>query len=118
MGPIGPVCDRGVRWLLSVQNADGGWGGAASVASSIEETALAVEALTAADLLFGERSLLVQAVQRGVDWLIADTHHGTFLPPSSIGLYFAQLWYFERLYPLIFALGALSRASRILALNR
>lgn len=118
MGPIGPMCERGVRWLLSAQNADGGWGGAASVASSIEETALAVEALAAADSLFDDRTSLVQAVQRGADWLIANTHHGTFLPPSPIGLYFAQLWYFERLYPPIFALGALSRASQTLALNR
>ncbi|HEY7155283.1 MAG TPA: prenyltransferase/squalene oxidase repeat-containing protein, partial [Gemmataceae bacterium] len=33
---------RGVRWLLAAQNADGGWGGAANTPSSIEETALAV----------------------------------------------------------------------------
>jgi squalene-hopene/tetraprenyl-beta-curcumene cyclase len=118
MGPVGPMCERGVRWLLSAQNPDGGWGGAASVASSIEETALAVEALAAADSLFGDRASLVPAVQRGADWLIANTHHGTFLPPSPIGLYFAQLWYFERLYPPIFALGALSRASQMLALDR
>src|SRR5262249_58638605 len=36
---------RGVAWLLSAQNADGGWGGAAGVPSSVEETALAVEVL-------------------------------------------------------------------------
>src|SRR5207302_3665326 len=36
---------RGVAWLLSAQNADGGWGGAASTPSSVEETALAVEVL-------------------------------------------------------------------------
>src|SRR5262249_56982075 len=36
---------RGVAWLLSAQNADGGWGGAVQTPSSIEETALAVEVL-------------------------------------------------------------------------
>ena len=36
---------RGIAWLLSIQNADGGWGGAAGTPSSIEETALAVEVL-------------------------------------------------------------------------
>jgi len=109
MGPIGSMCDRGVRWLLSAQNADGGWGGAASVASSIEETALAVEALATA----GGDPSTARAVRRGADWLIAHTHHGTYLPPSPIGLYFASLWYSEELYPIVFALAALSRASRM-----
>src|SRR5262249_34961801 len=36
---------RGVAWLLSAQNEDGGWGGAAGTPSSVEETALAVEVL-------------------------------------------------------------------------
>jgi squalene-hopene/tetraprenyl-beta-curcumene cyclase len=36
---------RGERFLLDSQNADGGWGGAAGSPSSIEQTALALEAL-------------------------------------------------------------------------
>ena len=40
-----PECRRGVEYLLSVQNADGGWGGAKDCPSSVEETALAVEVL-------------------------------------------------------------------------
>ena len=40
-----PECRRGVSYLLSVQNADGGWGGAKDCPSSVEETALAVEVL-------------------------------------------------------------------------
>ncbi len=35
-----PECRRGVEYLLSVQNADGGWGGAKDCPSSVEETAL------------------------------------------------------------------------------
>jgi len=42
---IAAMRDRGVQGLLSVQNTDGGWGGAGSVISTIEETALAVDAL-------------------------------------------------------------------------
>jgi squalene-hopene/tetraprenyl-beta-curcumene cyclase len=28
--------------------------------------------------------------------------------PSPIGFYFARLWYYERLYPMIFTVGALA----------
>jgi hypothetical protein len=34
------------------------------------------------------------------------------LEPAPIGFYFAKLWYFERLYPLIFAVSCLRRAVR------
>jgi squalene-hopene/tetraprenyl-beta-curcumene cyclase len=37
---------------------------------------------------------------------------GSFREPSPIGFYFAKLWYFERLYPLIFAVAALRVAAR------
>jgi squalene-hopene/tetraprenyl-beta-curcumene cyclase len=94
---------RGLQWLLQTQNADGGWGGGAT-RSSIEETSVALQALA------GERSAeWKQATQRGVDWLIAATNEGRETTPSPIGLYFARLWYYEELYPLIFPLGALSR---------
>jgi squalene-hopene/tetraprenyl-beta-curcumene cyclase len=32
--------------------------------------------------------------------------------PSPIGLYFAKLWYYEKLYPLIFTVSALGQALR------
>jgi squalene-hopene/tetraprenyl-beta-curcumene cyclase len=104
---MGSVCERAVRWLLSTQNADGGWGGASGIASSIEETALAVDALVG-------QPEVIEAVCRGADWLITNTRQGTSLPPSPIGLYFAQLWYHEELYPLVFSLSALSRAQALL----
>lgn len=113
IGPMGPICERGVRWLLSAQNDDGGWGGSACVASSIEETALAVEALAAACSLCADPSPVAQSARRGADWLVAHTHHGSYLPASPIGLYFASLWYSEELYPILFALAALSRVSRM-----
>ena len=34
------------------------------------------------------------------------------LSPSPLGLYFARLWYYEELYPLIFALEGLAGAGR------
>ena len=90
---------RGRQWLVSAQNADGGWGGAAGVPSSIEETALAVTALCGSDC--GE------AVRRGTEWLVRQTEGGTRFAPAPIGLYFARLWYSERLYPVIFTVQAL-----------
>jgi squalene-hopene/tetraprenyl-beta-curcumene cyclase len=103
---------RGVQWLLAAQNSDGGWGGDREVASSIEETALAVQALSAADAPSSEARL---ALQRGVSWLVEHTEGGTSFPPSPIGFYFAKLWYYEELYPLIFAVAAFQRAARHLS---
>ena len=45
---VGAMVDRGAAWLTAAQNEDGSWGPAGGVAGSIEETALAVEALAAA----------------------------------------------------------------------
>ena len=35
---------------------------------------------------------------------------GEWLRPSPIGFYFAKLWYYERLYPMVFTVAALARA--------
>ena len=48
------------------------------------------------------------AIGRGCAWLIAETRCGTHFPPAPIGLYFARLWYHERLYPIVWTLEALS----------
>lgn len=98
---------RGVAWLLSVQNADGGWGGAKDTPSSMEETALAVEILCDA----GPEAK--PAVNRGVAWLVQQVERGGLHNPSPIGFYFAKLWYFEKLYPIIFTVAALGRARRM-----
>lgn len=102
---------RGVNWVLSVQNEDGGWGGAAAVPSSIEETALAVEAL--AGPARGGDPQVSDSVGRGCTWLVEQTAGGTRFEPAPIGLYFARLWYFEQLYPLIFTVAALDRVVRV-----
>ena len=94
---------RAMRWLESVQNSDGGWGGAADTPSSVEETALAVEA-------FLSVKATAAACTRGLEWLLDRVESEKFRDPAPIGLYFAKLWYFERLYPIIFATSALARA--------
>ena len=101
---------RAREWLAGVQNSDGGWGGDADTVSSVEETALAVEALLgrgqdAAGVRIGEKQAAA-----GVEWLIERVENGTWIKSQPIGFYFARLWYFEKLYPLIFTVAALRRA--------
>ncbi len=85
------MIDRGCRYLASVQNQDGSWGGAASVQGSIEETALAVTALI--------RNGYADECTSGINWLAEKTKSGG-LVAAPIGLYFASLWYDEEMYPL------------------
>ncbi len=104
---------RGVRWLLDNQNDDGGWGGLRGTPSSVEETALAVEVLLDAP----ETAKPQAAVERGLEWLIAHIEAGGLHEPTPIGFYFAKLWYYEKLYPIIFAVAALGRARRLFKLG-
>ena len=52
------------------------------------------------------------ALRLGLDWLIRAVETGAHSEPTPIGLYFAKLWYYEKLYPLVFAVAALGRASQ------
>jgi squalene-hopene/tetraprenyl-beta-curcumene cyclase len=109
--------EKGVAWILGAQGATGGFGGAPGVEPSLEETALAVEALSTVALSRPRgagRDLLVRSVTRGVVWLVERTDSGRSFPASPIGLYFARLWYDEKLYPLIFTVSALGRAHALL----
>lgn len=113
---------RGLQWLIDTQNPNGGWGNSVqsnhnmntegnsnqlhshtSVESSIEETALAIDAIMAIDK--GQNHL--EALENGLHWLIEKVEEDTWVNPSPIGFYFAKLWYYERLYPLIFTVSAL-----------
>lgn len=142
-----PALQRGVRWTLAAQNRDGGWGGGPGCPSSIEETSLAVEALAGIlahdrqsrdaidvreddhwtiarkmdEVLLDEAGFadaVAAAVEQGVGWLVEHTRRGTDFPPTPIGFYFAKLWYFETLYPLVFTVSALGHARRALAAER
>lgn len=108
-GIAAPMQRRALQWLRMAQNPDGGWGGAPGTPSSIEETALAVHALSNAAHEIQDDAL-VSAVHYGVQWLIQFTGGGAKTTAAPIGLYFARLWYFEELYPLIFCAGATIRA--------
>lgn len=56
-----------------------------------------------------EMALAVGLTGNKVDRLLEMTKDGATFSPSPIGLYFASLWYSEKLYPLIFSVEALKR---------
>ncbi|HBF35553.1 TPA: squalene--hopene cyclase [Candidatus Sumerlaeota bacterium] len=101
-----PSAQHGKAYLLQAQNTDGSWGGASGVAGSIEETALASEALGR----FPDEPAIHTAYSRAIGWLCERIESGGLDSPAPIGLYFANLWYFERLYPAIFATAVLRQA--------
>ena len=74
--------------------------------SSIEETALAVNALAV------NSQKISEVIERGTKWLMKRIQSGE-MAASPIGFYFAKLWYFEKLYPLIFTVGALSQVKNV-----
>jgi squalene-hopene/tetraprenyl-beta-curcumene cyclase len=149
---------RAADYLLASQNPDGGWGGGASVpvqlqrrsiscpanlVSSVEETALAVEALSTVLLIRRDQSwgsgvessanravypadsprsgtaggndAYLVAIIRGVDFLVCSVRDGRHRVAWPIGFYFAKLWYHERLYPLVFSVAALGKYLRATA---
>ena len=93
---------KGVRFLEKAQNDDGGWGGAYGCPSSVEESSLALEILWDMD---SDPKVL----EKGLLWLINASENDQIMKVAPIGFYFAKLWYFEKLYPIIFAVGALGR---------
>lgn len=88
------------QFLRAVQNGDGSWGGGKNICGSMEETALAVAALSG--------SSSDEVCLRGIKWL-DDFYRENGLKASPIGLYFASLWYDEKLCPLTAYLEAVVR---------
>jgi squalene-hopene/tetraprenyl-beta-curcumene cyclase len=103
----GPAAARAAQFLLTAQNDDGGWGGDTRVPSSIEETATVVSAMFQTP-----PAAAASAQWHGVQYLVERVEAGTWDQASPIGLYFAKLWYSERLYPIIWTAEALGRAAR------
>ncbi len=100
--------DKGASFLRKVQNADGGWGGNAHTSSSIEESALAVRALTNLEVdtyVIDGTNYLIEQINRS---------NGDQLPAAPIGLYFASLWYYEEMYPWVYSCSALNEIRNIL----
>ena len=110
---------RGIEWLVNAVHEDGGVGGTAGLPASVEETAVAIEALAAAaaagSVADELRRRAADAVDRGTRWLVEHTGGGRTFPTAPIGLYFAKLWYAEDLYPLVFSIAAFERAAAVTA---
>ena len=113
----------GVYRLLWFQQRDGGWAGGFvadackhDLPSSVEETALAVEALATfsrSESDEGELGPSREQLYVGTDWLLRRVEDGTWTQPAPIGFYFAKLWYYERLYPMVFTVAALEAVARL-----
>ncbi|WP_146849552.1 prenyltransferase/squalene oxidase repeat-containing protein [Brevifollis gellanilyticus] len=100
------LIQSGARYLMRMQKADGGFGGDANAPAIIEETAVAAYALLQAGGAEAKTAAL-----RAVQWLLRETKDGTSFPSAPIGLYFARLWYHEKLYPVIWTMQALRAVS-------
>lgn len=96
-----------MNWLLRIQNPDGGFGGCAGAPSTAEETGLALRALVAQGYTLDDAQC-----QRAAQWLIEHQRADGSWDPAPIGFYFAVLWYYEELYPLVYAVGGLGALAR------
>ncbi|MEM9187453.1 MAG: prenyltransferase/squalene oxidase repeat-containing protein [Planctomycetota bacterium] len=116
-----PMARRGLQYLTEQQLSCGGWGGDPSdpaspdggyrhssrLRSSVEETAVALESL----LPWKDfDATICRCVERATGRLVRAVHAGELAEPAPIGLYFAKLWYHERLYPKTFTVSALGAA--------
>lgn len=105
---------QGIEFLLASQGSDGSWGGPlsgqATSGGSVEETAIAIEALAAAS----DEPTVRPAFEAGLRWLVTAIEANRWAEATPIGFYFARLWYYEKMYPLVFALAALGRAREAL----
>ena len=98
------MIEKGTAFLISAQNTDGSWGGDKNIAGSMEETALAVSALAS--------QKNIDLCNSGLRWM-KDYYEKHGFKPAPIGLYFASLWYDEKLYPITACMEALARMEEI-----
>lgn len=97
------MAQKGMRYILATQNADGGWGGAKDVPSKVTLTARALSALASYPGTDGA------AMARAFDYLYRMYQNGELFRAEPIGLYFSRLWYSEEMYNITFALNALKK---------
>ena len=123
---------RAANWLLTAQHAGGGWG-PPRVPLDYSGTYRRRHPHLARERRAGQMlhrrgnvagrgrapaagatptSVYAQAVSKGLTWLADAVEQDRHRRPAVIGCCFPRLWYHERLYPLLFAAGALSRRVR------
>lgn len=102
------LATKGLAYLQRVQNADGGWGGAAGVTSKVTLTAKVLGAMAASD------NPDEAVMERALDFLYEAYKRGALFSREPIGLYFSRLWYSEELYSLTFVLTALKKVRKYL----
>jgi squalene-hopene/tetraprenyl-beta-curcumene cyclase len=76
----------------------------------VQETALAVELLASCQPPESVKSRWVKSLGDGIAWLIGAVEREQLHEKWPIGFYFAKLWYYEDLYPLVFTVGAMRAA--------
>jgi len=129
------VARRAASWLAGAQHSSGGWGpprvpvdyseteregglrswrenDTLATFCSVEETSAALTALLP---FAATNTTFARNVSRGVSWLADSVEHDGHRRRAIVGFYFWRIWYYERLYPLALAAGALSRAVGALA---
>jgi squalene-hopene/tetraprenyl-beta-curcumene cyclase len=92
--------------ILRLQNEDGGWAGMRMQPSSAEETSWAILAL----LRTPEDAASRRAVDRGVEWLLANQRPDGTWEPTPIALYYSAMWYSDSYYAVSLPAQALARA--------
>lgn len=90
------MIEKAQSYLAGQQNKDGSWGGKKGIEGTIEETSLAVCALAKNN---------PEICLKGLEWIEKQKN----IKSSPIGLYFALLWYDEKLYPYIYMTEAYRR---------
>ena len=103
--------EKGLKFILKNQNNDGGWGSSKGIKSSLEETGLALDALSVFYDNKKEDEVFQKAIKNALTYLDKEIVQNNNLAPSPIGFYFAKLWYYEKLYPLTFITPGLERLS-------
>ncbi|PTN08231.1 prenyltransferase/squalene oxidase repeat-containing protein [Mangrovibacterium marinum] len=97
------IVSKGIDYLRSTQNKDGGWGGAPQVPSKVTTTARALSALAVHGCYKHENT------ETGYGFLYKKYKQAELFQPEPIGLYFSRLWYSEEMYNITFALNALQK---------
>ncbi len=100
------MIQRGIAYILSVQNTDGGWGGAVNIPSKVTLTARALSALASCP------DMDMQVMDRAFDYLHGMYKAGELFRAEPIGLYFSRLWYSEEMYNITFVLNALKKYNK------